>query len=84
MHLTTRAIKVSTPKSWDERSLQVDSLNSPDRRGARLGSPSVLMNSPDLRNRGHNRKLSMGAELGRSDASGGFMRKWGLDELDRQ
>ncbi|GMH18787.1 hypothetical protein Nepgr_020628 [Nepenthes gracilis] len=74
----------STPRSRDERRSQADSLDSPDRRGAWLGSPSLQKNSPDARKRGHLRELSTGAESGRSDAGGGSGRKWGLDELDRQ
>ncbi|GAB4843571.1 Serine/threonine-protein kinase pbl27 [Ancistrocladus abbreviatus] len=74
----------STPRSRDERRSQGDSLDSPDRRGARLGSPSMQRNSPDVRRREHVRELSTGAESGRSDGGGGSGRKWGLDELDRQ
>ncbi|GAB4851247.1 Serine/threonine-protein kinase pbl27 [Ancistrocladus abbreviatus] len=74
----------STPRSRDERRSQADCLDSPDRRGARLGSPSMQKNSPDVRKREHVRELSMGAESGRIDVGGGSGRKWGLDELDRQ
>ncbi|GAB2266180.1 Serine/threonine-protein kinase pbl27 [Dionaea muscipula] len=73
----------STPRSREERRSQGDSLDSPDRSGAQLDSPSMKMNSPYIRRRGHTRESSTGAESGRSDA-GGSGRKWGLDELDRQ
>ncbi|KAL2922819.1 Serine/threonine-protein kinase PBL27 [Bienertia sinuspersici] len=77
----------STPRSRDERrSLGGESLDSPDRRGGRLSSPSTLRNSPDLRKRGdHVRELSTGADIGRSEMGGvGSGRRWGLDDLERQ
>lgn len=74
----------STPRTLEERRSQGNSLDSPDRRGAMLGSPSKQKNSPDIRKRGHTRELSTGAESIRSEAGGGSGRKWGLDELDRQ
>lgn len=77
----------STPRSRDERrSHGGESLDSPDMRGARLGSPSTLRNSPDFRKIGdHVRELSTGVDLGRSDmGDGGSGRRWGLDDLERQ
>ncbi|KAL8142813.1 hypothetical protein V2J09_015845 [Rumex salicifolius] len=72
-----------TPRSRDERrSLGGESLDSPDRRGARVGSPSMHRNSPDLRRKEHTRDLSTGAESGRSDTGGGSGRRWGPDEMD--
>lgn len=72
------------PRSRDDRRSSRESLDSPDRRGSRLGSPSTQRNSPDIRRRGHMRDLSTGAESGRSEVGGGSGRKWGLDDLERQ
>uniref|UniRef100_A0A803NCY7 non-specific serine/threonine protein kinase n=1 Tax=Chenopodium quinoa TaxID=63459 RepID=A0A803NCY7_CHEQI len=48
----------STPRSRDDRRSYGDSLDSPDRRAARLSSPSTVRNSPDFRKRDHGRELS--------------------------
>ncbi|XP_021775511.1 serine/threonine-protein kinase PBL27-like [Chenopodium quinoa] len=74
----------STPRSRDDRRSYGDSLDSPDRRAARLSSPSTVRNSPDFRKRDHGRELSTGAELGRSEVGGGSGRRWGLDDMERQ
>lgn len=70
----------STPRTKDDRRGTADGLDSPD--GYR-GSPSTHRNSPDFRKRDQGRQLTSGAELGRSETSGGSGRKWGLDDPER-
>ncbi|XAR54523.1 Non-specific serine/threonine protein kinase [Bertholletia excelsa] len=72
----------STPRSRDDRRNMEDGLDSPDerRRATHHGSPSNHKNSPDFRKR----EMNNGAELGRSETSGGSGRKWSMDEVERQ
>ncbi|CAL5337830.1 unnamed protein product [Camellia sinensis] len=76
----------TTPRNKDDRRNMADGLDSPDgpRRGGHHGSPSNHKNSPDFRKRDSVRELNTGAELGRSETSGGSGRKWCVDELERQ
>lgn len=64
----------STPRSKS----MADGLDS------QHGSPSTHKNSPDYRKRGHIRDLSIGAEMGRNETSGGSGRKWGIEDLAGQ
>ncbi|KAK9725596.1 hypothetical protein RND81_05G156000 [Saponaria officinalis] len=68
----------------DRRSHGGDSLDSPERRGGRLSSPSTQRNSPDFRRRDHMRELSTGAELGRNEMAGGSGLKWSVDDQESQ
>ncbi|KAA8527482.1 hypothetical protein F0562_034803 [Nyssa sinensis] len=85
---TTQSSRVgpSTPRNKDDRRTMANGMDSPGEPGSsgRHGSPSTHKNSPDFRKRDSERKLSTGAELGRSETSGGSGRKWGVDGLECQ
>ncbi|XP_043721598.1 serine/threonine-protein kinase PBL27-like isoform X2 [Telopea speciosissima] len=75
----------STPRHRDDRKTMgggSDSLDEAGRFGRHSHSPH--QNSPDRRHRDPVRGVSLGAETGTGEPSGGSGRKWGLDELERQ